>query len=75
MRISLPINSVWSYSKTGIPYLNPEIVLLFKAKNTRDKDHLDFIAINDYLDAEKKHWLRTVLETHEPGHKWIKSLF
>ncbi|EJR55536.1 hypothetical protein IK3_05630 [Bacillus toyonensis] len=73
-RISYPLNSVWSTTKTGIPYLNPEIVLLYKAKNTREKDHQDFIAIKDYLDNEKKKWLRYALEVHEPEHKWLQLL-
>jgi hypothetical protein len=75
LRISYPLNSVWSYSETGIPYLNPEIVLLYKAKNTREKDHRDFMTIKDYLDNEKKQWLRYALELHKPGHKWLHFLF
>ncbi|WP_282142382.1 nucleotidyltransferase domain-containing protein [Cytobacillus oceanisediminis] len=69
LRISLPFNSVRSNSRIGIPYLNPEIVLLYKTKNTRDKDHQDFISIKDHLNADKKQWLRNALEIHEPGHK------
>ncbi|WP_088103167.1 nucleotidyltransferase domain-containing protein [Halalkalibacter urbisdiaboli] len=74
LRISYPLNSVRSITKTGIPYLNPEIVLLYKAKNPREKDHQDFFAIKDYLGHEKKKWLRNALELHEPEHKWIKFL-
>ena len=75
LRIAYPINSVWSYSETGIPYLNPEIALLYKAKNTREKDHQDFMTIKDYLDNEKRQRLRYALELHEPEHKWLKYLF
>ncbi|MDI7744197.1 hypothetical protein QMK38_19480 [Lysinibacillus fusiformis] len=74
LRISSPLNTVWSYSETGIPYLNPEIVLLYKAKNTREKDHQDFHTIKDYLNKEKRQWLRNALELHEPEHKWIQFL-
>lgn len=74
LRISSPLDLVWSYSDTGIPYLNPEIVLLYKARNTREKDHQDFYTIKDYLDNEKKQWLRSALELHEPRHKWIQFL-
>ncbi len=73
-RISCPLNSVWSYSETGIPYLNPEIVLLYKAKNTREKDQQDFMKIKDYLDKEQKQWLRYALELCEPEHKWLRYL-
>ncbi|MBY0121616.1 nucleotidyltransferase domain-containing protein [Bacillus sp. S/N-304-OC-R1] len=74
LRISYPLNSICSITKTGIPYLNPEIVLLYKAKNTREKDHQDFITIKDYLDDEKKKWLRNALEIHEPEHMWLQFL-
>ncbi|MFN7253539.1 MAG: nucleotidyltransferase domain-containing protein [Anaerobacillus sp.] len=75
LRISYPLNSVWSYSETGIPYLNPEIVLLYKAKNTREIDHQDFMIIKDYLDNKKKQWLRYALELHEPKHEWLQYLY
>lgn len=75
LRIAYPLNSVWSYSETGIPYLNPEIALLYKARNAREKDQKDFMTIKDYLDNEKKQWLRYALELHEPEHKWLKFLF
>lgn len=74
-RISSPLNSIGSYSATGIPYLKPEIVLLYKAKNTREKDHQDFMTIKDYLDNEQKQWLRYSLELHKPEHKWLQFLF
>ncbi|MDF2038379.1 hypothetical protein P2R12_15570 [Cytobacillus oceanisediminis] len=74
LRISYPINSVWSYSEAGIPFLNPEIVLLYKAKNTREKDHQDFMEIKDYLDYEQKQWLCYALEMHQPTHKWLQFL-
>ena len=74
LRISYPHNSISAVSKKGIPYLNPDIVLLYKAKNTREKDHLDFHAVKEYLDDEKKTRLRNALETHEPDHEWLQFL-
>lgn len=73
-RISCSLNSVWSYSNTGIPYLNPEIVLLYKVKNTREKDHQDFMIIKDYLNSKKKQWLQNAIELHEPEHMWLQLL-
>ncbi|KWW21889.1 hypothetical protein AS888_05220 [Peribacillus simplex] len=74
LTISHPLMSVWSYSDTGIPYLNPEIVLLYKVKNTREKDHQDFIAIVDKLDDQRRKWLRGAIQLHEPEHKWLQFL-
>lgn len=58
----------------GIPYLNPAIVLLYKAKNSRAKDHADFYAVHDLLKTEDKEWLRNALQVHVPSHKWIHEL-
>lgn len=74
LTISHPLKSVWSYSDTGIPYLNPEIVLLYKVKNTREKDHQDFMAIIDKLDNQRKKWLHYAIHLHEPEHKWLQFL-
>ncbi|WP_458354212.1 nucleotidyltransferase domain-containing protein [Peribacillus frigoritolerans] len=74
LTISHPLKSVWSYSDTGIPYLNPEIVLLYKVKNTREKDHQDFMAIIDKLDNQRKKWLHYAIQLHEPEHKWLQFL-
>jgi len=51
------LESLWSYSKQGIPFLNPEIVLLYKVSNTREKDQQDFMNVRKYLDDSKKLWL------------------
>lgn len=74
LTISYPLKSVWGYSDTGIPYLNPEIVLLYKVKNTREKDHQDFMTILKYLDVERKNWLQYAIQLHEPEHKWLHYL-
>ncbi|WP_436868712.1 hypothetical protein [Mammaliicoccus sciuri] len=37
LRITKPLNTTFSYTELGIPYLNPEIVLLFKTIHTREK--------------------------------------
>ena len=74
LRVHSPLNSMCNVSKAGIPYLNPEIVLLYKAKNTREKDHQDFLAIKDLLNNKQKQWLRNALELHEPEHKWVELL-
>jgi hypothetical protein len=42
----------------GIPYAQPEIVLLFKAKAARQKDDDDFARVLPFLDAPRHSWLR-----------------
>lgn len=73
--ITFPERLLFLYSNEGIPYLHPVVVLLYKAKNTREKDHADFNAVRDLLPLEDKKWLRRALLVHVPGHKWIQELW
>ncbi|GAA0500622.1 hypothetical protein GCM10008986_29930 [Salinibacillus aidingensis] len=74
MRISYPIKELYRYSVQGIPYLNPEIVLLYKVRNTREKDHQDFMTVKDYLNDHQRKWLSEAIQIHEPQHEWLKCL-
>jgi GrpB-like predicted nucleotidyltransferase (UPF0157 family) len=62
----------------GIPYLAPELVLLFKSKNTsnreRPNDDADFERALPHLDAERRAWLRWALTATAPQHPWIQKL-
>ena len=62
----------------GIPYLAPELVLLFKSKNTsnreRTNDQLDFERSLPHLDSERRAWLHWALIATSPDHPWIKQL-
>ncbi len=61
-------------TQDGVPYLAPEIVLLFKAKKNRDKDDRDFEQVGDQLPPERKAWLRDALSQYDPRHKWLSRL-
>jgi hypothetical protein len=58
----------------GIPYLRPDVALLFKAKHARPKDDGDFAAALPRLDGERRAWLRETLELVHPGHRWLAEL-
>lgn len=58
----------------GVRYLQPEIVLLFKAKHLRAKDRADFEATLPLLDSDRRAWLRAALERVHPGHSWLTRL-
>jgi hypothetical protein len=90
------INTVWRYKRdphilrngnrfclttqAGIPYLAPEIVLLYKSKNTgtiqqeRGKDEADFQRIYPLLELERRAWLNWALAATTPDHPWIDIL-
>jgi hypothetical protein len=57
------------------PCIRVEVQLLFKAKNNRPKDDLDFQACLPLMSASAKEWLADHLRLSFPeGHLWIKYL-
>ncbi len=73
-RIILPLSKVGLGSPLGIPYLCPEIVLLYKAKYQKKKDDFDFENVISYLDDEGRQWLRLAIDIHSPSHPWLDRL-
>lgn len=73
-RISIDHQSAFGKTEDGIPYLKSEIVLLYKAKNSREKDDLDFYKTLSYLNESQKKWLKGAIELSIPNHKWLASL-
>ena len=61
-------------SSEGLPYLAPEIQLLYKAKAIRGCDRADFDYVAPLLDQSARNWLRNALIKSEPGHEWIARL-
>jgi hypothetical protein len=72
--ITLPVHAACLATSDGVPYLAPEIVLLYKAKGTRDSDHADFQVVLGSLNPEQKQWLREALELDRLGHEWLEQL-
>ena len=73
-RIARPLERCGMVSAAGVPFLSPEIVLLYKSKNPRPKDEQDFAAVAARLDGERRDWLRGALEVCDPGHRWLRKL-
>jgi len=72
-RIRRPLAEiVWQVD--GVPYLVPEVQLLFKAKAARPKDERDFDDAVPRLDPAQRTWLRAALELTHPGHPWLERL-
>ncbi|MER5640229.1 hypothetical protein ABT095_25200 [Kitasatospora sp. NPDC002227] len=72
--IRRPYESVIRRTGDGIPYLAPELALLFKAKYVRPKDQRDFEAALPLLDAAQRGALAELLEQVHPGHAWLAQL-
>lgn len=58
----------------GIPFLVPEIQLLYKAKAHRHKDEADFSVALPLLDGRRRAWLRRALDAYHPGDPWLQEL-
>jgi hypothetical protein len=68
--IRLPYGDVIRRTREGIPFLTPEVTLLFKAKHGRDKDAVDFEGTLPLLDEAQRTWLDDALARVHPGHSW-----
>jgi hypothetical protein len=62
-----------------VPFLSPEIVLLYKStylNNTGVSDHShDFTVSLPFLELEQRKWLKKALEiVHSNNHEWLLKL-
>lgn len=58
----------------GLRYARPEVTLMFKAAQTRDKDRRDAHAALPRLDEAARTWLRDAVVRMDPDHEWARSL-
>jgi hypothetical protein len=72
--VRLPLAEAIERTVDGIPYLVPQIVLLFKAKTPREKDESDFERLLPLLDSARRSWLADALRAAHPGHSWLPLL-
>ncbi len=78
--ITCPAAQAYRRTESGLPYLAPELVLLFKSKNTsrpqepRPQDEQDFANVSPHLSREQRTWLREALAVTDPNHGWLEAL-
>ena len=72
--IARPLSMIPLRTDIGIPFLAPEIVLLYKAKNPRSKDEDDFYRVCRLLDEERQVWLKQAITVCYPRHHWLTKL-
>ncbi|MEV6109971.1 hypothetical protein AB0M28_35490 [Streptomyces sp. NPDC051940] len=72
--IRLPYDAVIERTAHGVPYLVPEVALLFKAKAPRPKDQADFESVLPLLNQRRRDLLTGWLHRVHPGHPWLAVL-
>lgn len=72
--IRLPYSEIIRRTPGGIPYLAPELVLLFKAKHARPKDQSDFDQTIPHMTPAQRAILAGLLARAHPGHRWLADL-
>jgi len=69
------IDEVIYYDKQNVPYLSPVYQLLFKAKNRRNKDEVDFTYCLPCLSAQEQQNLALLLKkVYSQNHPWLQRL-
>jgi hypothetical protein len=58
----------------GVRYLNPEVALLFKAKQHRTKDEVDLENAWPLMSVDQLRWLRDRVAERYPEHPWTARL-
>ena len=72
-RVSRDVMELGS-SGDGLPYMRPEIALLYKAKQARHKDREDFRRVAPLLNDAARAWLREAIDMVHVRHPWSKEL-
>lgn len=72
--ISMERSLLTRISADGVRYCTPEVQLLYKAKQARPKDDVDFSRCLHLMSHEQKGWLGAALAVQEPDHPWIGAL-
>lgn len=58
----------------GLRYARPEVTLMFKAAQTREKDRRDADVTLPRLDPPARRWLRDAVARFNPDHAWVQAL-
>jgi hypothetical protein len=57
----------------GLRYARPEVTLMFKAAQAREKDRRDAEAVLPMLDTGARDWLRRAVAGIDPHHPWATT--
>jgi aminoglycoside-2''-adenylyltransferase len=72
--LQIPLDKVIRRTPNGIPFLTPEIQLLYKARHPRTKDQSDFERLLPRLGSSERTWLCDALSRIDSEHAWLTTL-
>jgi hypothetical protein len=72
-RVSKPLAEAF-LGRPGVPYLAPEIVLLYKSKAPSARDETDLASALPHLEGKQRAWLYEALQVTSPGHHWASTI-
>jgi len=72
--VTLPLSEVGFHTADGVPYLAPQIELLFKSKSPRPQDEADFNLTAPELPTTARRWLASAIRRTDPTHPWLSRL-
>jgi hypothetical protein len=73
-RVRLPLLALGMETSDGVPYVRPEVVLLYRAAQSSARDDEDVRTVVDRLSSVGRSWLLDALATAHPGHRWLAQL-
>jgi hypothetical protein len=73
-QIRLRYDELIERTADGIPYVRPEVALLFKAKAARPKDEEDLNDVLPLLAPSRRALLHGWIALVHPGHAWLERL-
>lgn len=73
-RIGVNEKDFGRFTNDGIPYVRPEIQLLYKSKGARAVDESDLLTVLPRLDVAQRATLSAWISADDPTHRWIARL-
>lgn len=72
--VRLPLARLGRRTAAGVPYLCPEVVLLYKSRRPRAADEHDARVAIPRLPGPARAWLAAAITAQEPEHPWLGLL-
>jgi hypothetical protein len=74
LAVRLPLVRLGRETAEGVPYLCPEVVLLYKSRRPRAADEHDARVAIPRLSGAERSWLAAAIAADAPDHHWLPLL-